>query len=218
MGLPPPQKEGAPLDAERCLERLASRLRRWRSEAGLTLQQLAERSGVAASTIHKIEVRKTIPTVSVLFKISQGLDRPVTDFLDEDPEPTALLHRRQDAVTEIDRGVLAAPLGDPEREARGWRIQLAPERGAATLRADGDVLVVCEEGSVELTRQATQWRLEPGDVLSLRAPAPFRLEATCGQTCRFLLLGHVPATARGLLDREATPSRPSREGPLAHSA
>jgi len=205
------------LDAERCLERLASRLRRWRSEAGLTLQQLAERSGVAASTIHKIEVRKTIPTVSVLFKISQGLDRPVTDFLDEDPEPAARLHRRREAVLEIDRGVLAAPIGDPERAARGWRVQLAPERGAVTLRAEGDVLVVCEEGTVELGRRDARWRIEPGDVLSLRAPAPFRIEASCPQTCRFLLLGRVPGTARGLLDREAARSRPDREGSLAHA-
>lgn len=205
------------MDAERCLERLASRLRRWRSESGLTLQQLAERSDVAASTIHKIEVRKTIPTVSVLFKISQGLDRPVTDFLDEDPEPTASLHRHQDAVGEIDRGVLAAPIGDPEREARGWRIQLAPERGPVALRADGDVVVVCEEGSVELTRQESRWQLAPGDVLSLRAPAPFRLEASCERTCRFLLVGHVPASPRGLLDREAARSRPNHGGPLAHA-
>lgn len=205
------------MDAERCLESLASRLRRWRSESGLTLQQLAGRSGVAASTIHKIEVRKTIPTVSVLFKISQGLDRPITDFLDEDPQPTARLHRRQDAVAEIDRGVLAAALGDPERDARGWRVQLAPERGAVHLRAEGDVLVVCEEGTVSLERQGTRWRLEAGDVLSLRAPAPFRVEASCEQTCRFLLVGSVPTTARGLLDREAARSRPNHDGTLAHA-
>jgi transcriptional regulator with XRE-family HTH domain len=205
------------LDAERCLERLASRLRRWRSESGLTLQQLAERSDVAASTIHKIEVRKTIPTVSVLFKISQGLDRPVTDFLDEDPEPAARLHRRYDAVTEIDRGVLAAPIGDPDRDARGWRVQVAPERGPLTLRAEGDVLVVCEEGAVELARGPARWSLEPGDVLSLRAPAPFRLEASCERTCRLLFLGRVPTTARGLLDREAARSRPDAEGAIAHA-
>jgi len=205
------------LDAERCLERLAARLRRWRSESGLTLQQLAERSGVAASTIHKIEVRKTIPTVSVLFKISQGLDRPITEFLDEDPEPAARLQRRQDTVTEIDRGVLAAPIGDPERDARGWRVQLAPERGAVVLRAEGDVQIVCEEGTLDLERRGTQWRLEAGDVLSLRAPAPFRVEASCEKTCRFLLMGRVPASARGLLDREAARSRPNHDGPLAHA-
>jgi transcriptional regulator with XRE-family HTH domain len=200
------------------MDRLAARLRRWRSEAGLTLQQLAERSGVAASTIHKIEVRKTIPTVSVIFKISQGLDRPVTDFLDEDPEPTAELQRRTDALEEVERGVAVGRVGEPDRAARGWRVQLAPERGALPLRADGDVLVICEEGGVELAWGASHWALRPGDVLSLRAPAPFRLEASCPRTGRFWVLGRVPATARGLLDRDATPARTSHDGPLAHTA
>jgi len=206
------------VDAERCLERLAARLRRWRSEAGLTLQQLAERSGVAASTIHKIEVRKTIPTVSVLFKIAGGLDRPTTDFLDEDPEPAARLQRLQEPMGEIDRGVLAAPLGDAERPPRGWRIQLAPGRGLLRLRADGDVLVVCEEGSLDLARAPSSWRLEAGDVLSLRAPSAFRLEASCDAACRFLVSGRVPSTTRGLLDREATPCRPDRPEPVAQPA
>ncbi|HKJ24231.1 MAG TPA: hypothetical protein VKB65_05370, partial [Myxococcota bacterium] len=82
---------------------------------------------------------------------------------------------------------------------------------------EGDVLVVCQEGSLELVRQTARWRLEPGDVLSLRAPAPFRLEASCAATCRFLLLGRVPGTARGLLDREAARARPNHEGALAHA-
>ena len=89
----------------------------------------------------------------MLFKISQGLDRPVTDFLDEDPEPTARVHRRQDTVAEIERGVLAAPLGDPERDARGWRVQLAPERGPVSLRVDGEVRDLVANGEVWWVRR-----------------------------------------------------------------
>jgi len=37
------------------LKNIAERIRRWRNESGLTLQQLGDRSGVSASTIHKIE-------------------------------------------------------------------------------------------------------------------------------------------------------------------
>jgi len=204
------------LEAELCLDRLAARLRRWRSDAGLTLQQLAERSDVAASTIHKVELRKTVPTVSVLFKIAQGLDRPVTDFLDEEPEPTAHLHRCGDALVEVERGVRVGALGNPDREARGWRVQLAAGPAPTTLRLDGDALVLCEEGALELARQDARWQLVRGDVLSLRAPVPFRIRAACRETCRFLLLGHVPASPRALLDRDAARARP--HPPLATSA
>lgn len=204
------------MNAENFLDRMAERLRRWRSQTGLTLQQLAERSDVAASTIHKIEVRKTIPTVSVLFKIAQGLDRPVTEFMEDDPEPAARLQRRQEPAIEVENGVLATAIGDPDRDARGWRLQLAAERGTTPIQAEGDLMVVCEEGALEVSRGSTQWRLEPGDVLSLRAPAPFRLDLRADGTSRLLLFGQVPNTARALLDREAQRTRASAA--LVHSA
>jgi len=206
------------VEAERCMDRLAARLRRWRSEAGLTLQQLGERSGVAASTIHKIEVRKTVPTVSVLFKVAQGLDRPITDFLDDEPDPVGRTHRGDEALAQLERGLWAAPVGDPDREPRGWRVRLSAEHGPAVLHAEGDVLVVCEKGELDLALRSEAWRLEAGDVLTLRSPSPFAFEAAFARGGRMLLIGHVPASARNLLDREATPVRSDPKQALAESA
>ena len=56
------------------LERIAGRVRRWREEAGLTLLELARRSGVAASTIQKVESLQMVPTIGVLLKIARGLE------------------------------------------------------------------------------------------------------------------------------------------------
>ena len=55
------------------LKRIAARVRTWRNEARLTLQQLGDRSGVSASTIHKIENLQTVPTIAVLLKLARGL-------------------------------------------------------------------------------------------------------------------------------------------------
>ena len=60
-------------DTSRALADMANQIRVCRSADGLTLQQLATRSGVAASTIHKVEARQMVPTVSVLLKIAKGL-------------------------------------------------------------------------------------------------------------------------------------------------
>jgi transcriptional regulator with XRE-family HTH domain len=62
-------------DASAALADMAQQIRTCRAQEGLTLQKLAARSGVAASTIHKIEAQQMVPTVSVLFKIAKGLDR-----------------------------------------------------------------------------------------------------------------------------------------------
>ena len=62
-------------DTSGALADIASQIRACRGEDGLTLQQLATRSDVAASTIHKVEARQMVPTVSVLLKIAKGLGR-----------------------------------------------------------------------------------------------------------------------------------------------
>jgi transcriptional regulator with XRE-family HTH domain len=168
------------MEADLCLDRLAGRLRQWRSEGRLTLQQLAKRSGVAASTIHKIEVRKAVPTVAVLCRIAQGLDRPVTDFLDQEPEPAAFVQRLKAPMTELEPGVQMTTLGDPRWRPSGVRLQISPGHGATFLRVPAsELLLLCEDGAVELSRGEARWRLETGDLLTLRAHAPSRLGLAC---------------------------------------
>src|SRR3546814_20002178 len=47
----------------------------------MTLMDLSRRSGVAASTISRIENRQTSPTFTVLMKIEDGLSVPVSTLL-----------------------------------------------------------------------------------------------------------------------------------------
>src|SRR3546814_14463426 len=47
----------------------------------MTLMDLSRRSGVAASTISRIENRQTSPTFTVLMKIADGLSVPVSTLL-----------------------------------------------------------------------------------------------------------------------------------------
>ena len=57
------------------LAAISGRVRRWREEKGLTLQQLAERSDLAPSTVQKVETGQMIPSVAVLLKLARGLGR-----------------------------------------------------------------------------------------------------------------------------------------------
>ncbi len=76
------------------LVRVSERLRRGRAEAALSLQALAKRSGVAASTIQKIERRQMVPSIAVLLKVAHGLGRRPSEFLDEHaPEREIVLTR-----------------------------------------------------------------------------------------------------------------------------
>ena len=60
---------------------LSERIRRWRGEVGLTLVELGQKSGVAASTIQKIERQQMIPSIAVLLKIAFGLGIEAGDLI-----------------------------------------------------------------------------------------------------------------------------------------
>src|SRR6185503_11055118 len=84
---------------------LASRLHACREEEGLTLLELAERSGVAPSTIQKVEKGKMMPTISILMKIVRGLRRPLSHFIgDEAPAEVAHVPAARRQVVMAKRG------------------------------------------------------------------------------------------------------------------
>lgn len=62
------------------------RLRRLRQAGGLTLKQLAERAGLAISTISKIENDRMSPTYDVLLRLAGGLAVDLSSLL-ESPAP-----------------------------------------------------------------------------------------------------------------------------------
>ena len=55
-------------------------LRQARMSRLLTVRELAERAGVATSTVHLTETGKTTPRVSVMRKLARVLDMPASEI------------------------------------------------------------------------------------------------------------------------------------------
>lgn len=62
-------------------EIVGSNLKKLRSEMGLTLDLLAEKTGVSKSMISEIERGSKSPTISVLWKICNGIDIPFSELM-----------------------------------------------------------------------------------------------------------------------------------------
>jgi transcriptional regulator with XRE-family HTH domain len=58
-------------------------LRRLRTRRGLSLERLAQSSGVSRSMLGQIELGQSAPTINVLWKIAQALDVPFSALLAE---------------------------------------------------------------------------------------------------------------------------------------
>ncbi|UCD55963.1 MAG: helix-turn-helix domain-containing protein, partial [Candidatus Hydrogenedentota bacterium] len=130
------------------IKKIGDKLGRTRESMGLTLQQLADLSGVAPSTIQKIEAGTMTPSVAVMMKIARGLHKKIGFFLDEeDPSTEVSLVRKRDRMSsglrEDDFSVqsLTAELINPEID--GFILTLPPEgnSGEEPLHHRGEELV-----------------------------------------------------------------------------
>lgn len=147
---------------------MAQQLKACRARDGLTLQQLASRCGVAASTIHKIESQQMVPTVSVLLKIARGLGRRpeelVRDRFRDVGEPLGAIHASDADGSDTDGGTFF------DRGVGAWRIDCA--RGEhldlITLAPGQRAILFIERGQAELGSHRRRTRLATGECIELQ--------------------------------------------------
>jgi transcriptional regulator with XRE-family HTH domain len=141
------------------------RIRLLREAAGLSLRDLAERSGVSAPMLSQVERSETSPTLSLAARIASGLDLRLSQLLrlDESGAVTVVTpeDRRRGGVdghayevltpslpgqrAELSQHVLkpgarTGGAGDPPMHEPGARETALVERGRVVLRCDGDAL------------------------------------------------------------------------------
>ena len=80
---------------------LGARIRQLRQEAGWSLDEASERTGVSRSSLFKIEKGRMSPTFDAMLKIAHGLGIDVSHLL-ENPDPAPGTGRR--SVTRADGG------------------------------------------------------------------------------------------------------------------
>lgn len=111
---------------------VGSRIQQFRQEHGLSLSELAERSGVSKSYLWNLESRAEDrrPSAQVLFKIAKGLGVTLADLLDQAPtvrerriDPSLREFARERQLTDSDVRMLASIQfrGDPPQTARRWQ-------------------------------------------------------------------------------------------------
>jgi transcriptional regulator with XRE-family HTH domain len=76
-------------------------LKRLRKERHFTLETLSQATGVSTSMLCDIEHGVTNPTITVVWKIADGLKVPLTDLIKEE-KPIATVVRRGEAPLQLD--------------------------------------------------------------------------------------------------------------------
>lgn len=188
-----------PIDAESIVSKVAEMLRAARKEQQLTLDDLAQRSGVSRSMLSQIERGESNPTLATLWNLTQALG---VDF--------AGLLGNEDEVEEVSGQVerLAAsrtPTIDSQGERCRLRILSPPTLAGSVewyeLQLDSGGALVSDahapgcrehltvlEGRIAVQSGLREEEAEPGDTLRYRADVGHRIAALGGAPARALLV------------------------------
>lgn len=167
-------------DLQEKLIAIGMKLRRLRRDRNMSLQQLAERSGVSAAAIHKIERNDMVPTVATLLKLSAALNRPVSYFVEEavdENKPAVLIRadeRRQVYTSKqgIDLKGISGPYGRFFMHGAVAVIEPGADSGPEPMVHPGEELVFLLEGELSFNVDGDVYVLSAGDTLHFRPDRP----------------------------------------------
>jgi transcriptional regulator with XRE-family HTH domain len=153
-------------------------LRRQRMRRGLSLERLAQISGVSRSMLGQIELSQSTPTIKTLWRISGALKVPFAALLSDGARGgTRLLSLAESKTLTSQDGTFSSralfPF-DAERRIEFYELRLAPksaEHADAHTPGTRENLVVAQ-GALTLTASGEQHRLSTGDAIVFEADVP----------------------------------------------
>jgi transcriptional regulator with XRE-family HTH domain len=157
---------------------VSSNLRRIRTTRGLSLERLAQLSGVSRAMLGQIELGQSTPTINLLWKIARALGVPFSALI---TDPTASRTRvlpatRAKILTSADGSFSSRALFpfDEPRTVEFYELHLQPRSlEAAEPHPPGTVEnLVVARGALEVRVGDEQHRLGPGDAIQFEADGP----------------------------------------------
>jgi transcriptional regulator with XRE-family HTH domain len=164
------------------LVELAQRLKTLRLEKRLTLEEVADRTGLTRSWLSKVENFRVTPSLPALGQISRALGIPIDELvrgLDERPEMVVVRQNERKRIERdhntqttydslaykrvnrrMDPFILTVPPGDVDRDA---------------LPHEGEEFLLVLSGQVDFEYNGELYRLENGDSLYFDANVKHRL-------------------------------------------
>jgi transcriptional regulator with XRE-family HTH domain len=180
-------------------QRIAARVRAARLAAGLTLDGLAERSGVSRAMISRVERAESSATAVLLGRLANGLGATLSEFFREEAGEQPLVRAadqpvwRDPATGYLRRNVTAGAGGIDIVD-----VMLPPgasvtyDNAVAPLKADQVVWVL--EGRLRMAVGDAIADLGPGDSLAMRLDRPIRFHNISAADVRYAVVVRRPSS------------------------
>lgn len=174
---------------------MSIRLKLLRKKLGITLEVLAETSGMTKSYLSKVERGLNTPSISAALKLARALNVNVEELFAEDaPDQARYSLVRSDARQPLSGGaggyaVLTGQVG--QRSMLPFLMNPPMEFSDSTFKEHlGEEFLFVHEGRVEVDFMNERVLLERGDALYFNAQTPHRLRSVGDAPAQLLVVVH----------------------------
>ena len=154
--------------------KIGQRIKKFRENKEISLEQLADRTGLDLSFLTAVEDQSMYPSLGPLLKISRALGVRLGTFLDDQVSQDPLIVRVADRKEELTMHTECADpamtfhslgRGKSDRHMEPFFIDIAPgcAKDVKLSSHEGEEFIVCVKGRVAITYGQEKTVLEPGD-------------------------------------------------------
>ena len=173
---------------------VGAQIRRWRTDRGLTLARVAERSGLNVGYLSQIENDKASPSLAVLGQIAEALDVSPAWFLMNDVPPPRVVRAGERPVTATDRGRVEYVDGRTSRDVSILEVSGVPGSRVGAHAHPGDEHHIVLRGRMRLTQGEHSIEVGPGDYVRWDGSIPHDAEIIGEEEAAMLLVRIDPRT------------------------
>ena len=187
---------------------IGAKIQRNRESKNLTVQEVAERSGLSVDQVERIEGSLDFPSLAPLIKIARVLGVRLGTFLDDQTELGPVICRKQDSNTATEsisfsnnatkarkhmeyHSLSKAKSG---RHMGPFLIDIAAASGGEVILSthEGEEFIFVLEGIVEINYGKNTYILEEGDSIYYDSIVAHHVHAGAGSTAKILAVVYTP--------------------------
>ncbi len=177
---------------EQSIESIAANLRCHRETRGLSLDQLAELTGVSKSMLRQIETGNSSPTIATLWKIANGLRVSFTSLLCKQPiQAEVKSFREETPLTAEGEHYRLFPLipFDPQQSFESYYFEIDPGTQFHGEPHKGRVYeyIFLIKGKLQLSLDGKVYVINEGEFLKFEANCPHDYECLGDQTATAIM-------------------------------
>ena len=169
--------------------KVGMRVRTYRERLDMSVYDLAKKSGIAEDVVNSIEKGEVLPALGVLTKLSRALGQRLGTFMDDQFKPDPIVTRADsfkdfgaDDMNELGYCSRSLAVGKPDRHMDPFRIEFSADGSSAGESShEGEELIICLAGEIELTYGGEKTILKAGDTAYYNSVVKHALKAVGGR-------------------------------------